>query len=161
MDFTVGRCTRRCSKTERELQPDEPFYSVLACEGVEVVRHDFCEQAWDGPPKDVLGWWKSQMPGKQTNRYNLAPNEILLHYFEELDQQPEKADVRYVMALLLIRRRVARLEESERTDDGSEQLALFCPRNEKNYSVRIAQVSAERRNEIQEELASLLFADAS
>jgi hypothetical protein len=161
MDFTVGRCSRLCSKTERELQPDEPFYSVLVSDGALVVRRDFCEQAWDGPPDDALGWWKSQMPGKQSNRYNLAPNEILLHYFEQLDEQHEKADVRYVMALLLVRRRIARLEDSETTDEEIEELALYCARNEKNYRVAVSQITAERTHEIQEELASLLFADAS
>lgn len=160
MDFTVQRCTRHCSKTDREFEPDEVFYSALVNEGSQVVRLDFCEQAWNGPPEGVLGWWKSQMPGKNTNRYNLAPNDILLQYFEELEEQPDKADVRYVMALLLIRRRIARLEDTEESEAGQEQIVLFCPKKEKTYRVRTAPPDEARAQEIQDELAELLFANA-
>lgn len=161
LEFEVQRCTRRCAKTERELAPGETFYSVLTTEGADVVRSDVCEAAWEGPPEDALGWWKSQMPTPQSNKVHWAPNDVMLHYFELLEGQQEKADVRYVLALLMLRRRVIRWEESEEEEGSGDTMVLFCPRNEKEYKVAVTTPTSERIAAIQDELAKLLFADAA
>ena len=161
MDFEVQRCSRRCSQTDRELAPDETFYSALIAEGSNVVRYDYCEEAWEGPPETSVGWWKSRMPGPKSNKIHWAPNDVMLQYFEGLTDKPEKQDVRFVLALLLIRRRVVRLEESETDESGRDEMVLYCPRRETTYKVATATVNAQRTREIQDELAKLLFADAA
>lgn len=161
MDFEVQRCSRRCSKTDRELAPDETFYSALIAEGAEVVRYDYCEEAWEGPTENSVGWWKSRMPGPKSNKIHWAPNDVMLEYFEGLEGIAEKADVRFVLALLLIRRRVVRMEESGSEGSGPDDLVLYCARREKTYQVQSTTVNSTRTKEIQDELAKLLFADAA
>ena len=161
MDFEVQRCTRHCAKTERELAPDEEFYAVLMAEGAEVVRYDYCADAWEGPPERSLGWWKSKMPGKDPKKLHWAPNDVMLDYFERLEGDEERRDIRYVLGLLLVRRRVARHEESERDEQDQEWLVIYCPRREATYKVAVVTPTPERTMEIQEELARLLFADAA
>lgn len=159
MDFEVKRCTRRCAATERELGDGETFFSVLIAEGGEVVRYDYCAEAWQGPPQaKVVGWWKSQMPTRETTRARMAPNDVLLQYFHELEGQPQQADVLYVLALLLVRRRVMRLEEAADESATANVLSLYCPREEANYQVPVVAPNDARVDEIQEELAKLLFA---
>ena len=77
LDFEVQRCTRTCAATERPLAPGEVFYSALVADGAEVVRRDYSEAAWTGPPEAALGWWKSQMPSGDASKLRLAPNQIL------------------------------------------------------------------------------------
>jgi hypothetical protein len=161
LDFEIQRCTRRCAKTDREFGPGEWFYSVLISEGSEIVRRDYCTDAWDDPPEDAIGWWKSQMPEANARRSNWAPNDVMLDYFQQLDGQADKADVRYILALLMARRRILRLEENEVDQNGGEFLVLFCPRNEVEYRVAVARPDAARAEEIQEELAQLLLSNAS
>lgn len=161
IEFEIQRCTRRCAATDRELLPDEAFYSVLVSEGSEVVRRDYCEEAWTEPPEGAIGWWKSQMPSANANKMHWAPNDVMLHYFEELENNAEKADVRYILALLLIRRRIIRLDDRETDDEGREFMVVFCTKNEKEYKVLTVPPSGARINEIQDELAQLLFADAA
>lgn len=160
IDYEVQRCTRHCAATGRELQPGEAFYSTLKAEGAQVVRHDYSLAAWQGPPEGVLGWWKSQMPDRNAKKLHWAPNDVMLELLESLEAQPDKTDMRYVLALLLIRRRVVRLEETDRDPSGREVSVLYCPRRETTYRVVTVMPSAERTTEIQEELARLLFADA-
>lgn len=161
MDYEVQRCTRHCAATGRQFEPGETFYSMLVVEGAQVVRHDYAPEAWQGPPHGVLGWWKSQMPARDAHKLHWAPNDVMLHLFEELEPQPELQDMRYVLALLLIRRRVLRLEESEIDEQGRESLAVYCGKNEQTYQVLVATPTEERTDAIQEELAKLLFADAA
>jgi hypothetical protein len=157
LDFEIQRCARKCAKTDREFQAGETFYSVLISEGAEVVRRDFCQEAWDGPPEDVLGWWKCQLPESSTKKGHWAPHEVMLDYFERLQEQPGQEDVRYVLTLLMARRRIVRLEDTERDDEGHEVLVVFCPHTEMEHRVPVVMPDEERAKKIQDELVQLLF----
>jgi hypothetical protein len=84
----------------------------------------------------------------------------MLELLESLEPREEMQDMRYVLSLLLIRRRVVRLEETERDSAGREVSVLYCPRRETTYRVASVMPSAERTIQIQDELSRLLFADA-
>ena len=161
LDFVVQRCTRRCQATDRELKPGEMFYSALIAQGADVVRQDFCEEAWEGPPPESIGWWKSQMPAPNAKKLHWAPNDVILHYFQQLGEDPAHADTRYVLALLMTRRRIMRLERSETDEQGQEWLVLHCPRSENEYRVSVTTPQSERVEAIQKDLAQLLYADAA
>jgi hypothetical protein len=84
----------------------------------------------------------------------------MLELLDSLATQDDKQDMRYVLSLLLIRRRVVRLEETERDEANREVSVLYCPRRDESYRVVTVVPSAARTREIQEELSRLLFADA-
>ncbi len=163
MDYEIKRCTRRCSVTGRELQEGEDFFSALVADSAEVRRVDYCTEAWNGPPDDVLGWWKSRMPTKAARRARMAPNDVLLDLFHQLEANPQQHDMYYVLALLLVRRRVFRLDEHEdiEGDETEETMVVYCPREEATYRIHVATPDDARVVEIQDQLTNLLFADAS
>lgn len=160
MDYEFQRCTRRCAASDRELAPGEEFFSVLVSEGAELRRLDYSVGAWKGPPEQAAGWWKSRMPDPASRRMHWAPNDVMLHFFEELENQPAQADMRFVLALLLVRRRVFREEQRDTDDQGRELMVLYCPRREATYTVPAIPPTPDRIEEIQGELARLLFANA-
>jgi hypothetical protein len=67
--------------------------------------------------------------------------------------------LRYVLALLLLRRRVLRLEDSQRDEQG-EVLVLNCPRDESLHHVLVRSPGPQRTQEIEAELAKLLAGPA-
>src|SRR4029079_90309 len=160
IDYEVQRCTRHCAVTGRELQPGETFYSTLTPEGANVLRRDYGAESWSGPPAGVLGWWKSHMPARDARRMHWAPNDVMLDLLESLESQHDKQDMRYVLSLLLVRRRVLRLEGTDHDPQLGEVSVLYCPRREVTYRVTTNIPGEERAAEIQEELARLLFAGA-
>ena len=160
LDFDVQSRGRKCAKTDRPFEPGEEFYSLLVSEGSNVVRRDYSAEAWEGPPEKSIGWWKSQVPDHRAGKVNWAPNEVMLHYFEQLEGNEEKQDVRYVLALLMVRRRILRWDDVEPTEVDAEEITLFCPQNESTYQVGVADPSPERAQAIQEELAELLFSNS-
>jgi hypothetical protein len=158
LDFELHRCTRQCCETEAILQPGDEFYSALVVQGAQVIRRDYAAAAWKGPPEGTLGWWKAQVPDIQSRRMFWAPNDVMAHYFEQLYEQADAPqDLCYVLTLLMIRRRVVRLEDTERDDDGHETFVLYCPRNEREYRVAVVTPTPERIGEIQQHLGALLF----
>ncbi len=166
LDFEIQRCTRKCAATGRAFEPGEAFYSVLQPRDGQVERLDYGEDAWEGPPENAVGWWKSAMPGRHTNRLSWAPNDVMLDLFLRWADDPDRREIRYVLALLLVRRRVMRLEETVPHDDdehhgGEELLAVYCPRRDEAYQVPVAIPDPDHAVAIQDELAQLLLARAA
>src|SRR5215216_206792 len=115
LDFEVQRCTRCCAATERALEPGDECYSVLEIAGADVVRKDYSPEAWKGAPDTAFGWWKSRVPEPTAKKIKLAPNEVLLELFDQLADKSEQQDLRYVLALLLVRRRVLRVDVTNKS----------------------------------------------
>jgi hypothetical protein len=170
LDFEVQRSTRRCAATDRALEPGELSYSVLEVRGGDVVRKDFCSEAWTGPPESALGWWKTRIPEPAAKKVKLAPNEVLLQLFDELADRPEQSDLRYVLSLLLIRRRVLRIDDAQEqtgeipspveTDAPQESMLVYCLKRDATYRVFKAMPDPARIDEIQKQLSDLLIAGA-
>lgn len=159
-EYENQRCTRRCAATGRELAPGEPFYAVLLAEGDSFQRRDYSQEAWTGPPEGpVVGWWQSRMPSAEPRKARLAPNEVLLELFHQLQQPPPRPAMLYVVALLLLRRRVFRHEETVQEPPHGEVMVLYCPRSETTYRVACVEPQSEEVAAIQEHLAQLLFAE--
>jgi hypothetical protein len=156
LDYEIQRCSRRCSATDRELKDGETCYSVLTAEAGQVVRRDYSAEAWPGPPEGAIGWWKSTVVDPHAGRPHWAPNDVMLSYFERLLEDPTAEDARYVLALLLVRRRVLRVEGHEQDSAGKDTIVLYCARNESQYRVAEVLPSAQRAAAIQQQLADLL-----
>ena len=114
VNYEVPRYSKICAATSRELKPGEWFYSVLLAEKGNIRRLDYSPDGWEGPPSyqeddgiDLIGYWKSRLPSPNDNKIKLAPNDILLNLFDQLSDQLDKQDMRYVLVLLLIRRRIS------------------------------------------------------
>lgn len=168
-EYEIQRCTRRCAATGRELAPGEVFYSLLVEESDQWVRRDYCQEAWrsapwgDTPP---VGWWRSRMPTPQTRQFQLAPNEVLLQLLEDLESQPDKVALRYVLALLLVRRRLLTLAPRESTanvEASSAEMEHLTLRGagRDDIQVFVPAIDASEVDALQDELVTLLYADAA
>lgn len=163
LDFEIQRSTRRCAATDRKLEPGEAFFSTLNVEGPEVVRRDWAAEAWQGPPDGVFGWWKSRVPLPDAQQPKLAPNEVLLELFDHLADQADNCDMRYVLALLLVRRRLLRIEDRlpQGRGDGVPLLVVHCPASGETHEIPEAPPDGQRLDAIQDQLVELLYADAA
>ncbi len=157
IDFEVQRFTRHCARSGRELLPGESFYSVLVQQGAAVSRIDYAADAWDGAPDNSLGWWQSRVPESNSRRIQWAPNQVMVEYFERLADDLQNQDLRYVLTLLMIRRRILRQEEVEIDSLGEEWIRVFCGRNECHYRVKVVLPDESRAAAIQSELSKILF----
>jgi len=180
----IPRCTKFCAATGQEIAPGQTVFSVLlkgagagigagtgagTCGSGEEERNyqriDYSQEGWKNRSKNpgeteslVLGWWKHQLPVSTDKKVKLAPNDILLTLFDQLTDQPEKQDLRYVLALLLVRRRVFRLEKEEKATGGEpwDKITVYHPKTDATHEIFVAVPEQERVEELQEELAGLM-----
>lgn len=136
IDYQIQPNTRRCCVTGRELQPGERYYAVLLEENGKFVRKDFSVEAWHGAPEGAFSFWMGHLAPPQSKRRQPIDDEMLMECFQRLEGQlePNRLRFRYVVALLLMRRRRLRLEKTEQ-DGGQEVLSMRCTRSGARHAV--------------------------
>lgn len=161
-DYSFSRCSRRCHVGARSLAPGEAFYSVVIAEGENLSRVDIALENWSGPPAGAVGWWRAQMPPEGARKLRPAPDSVLLETLSQLVERPDCESLSYLLALLLVRRRVLTEDESlccQATDEPSALWHLQHPVDGRQWSVPMTMPTADAVEGIQQELTRLLFTE--
>ncbi len=157
-DFDFKRSSKRCSVTDRTFAPGEKYVSALIEADDNLERCDFSLEEWKEPPENCVGWWRTQVPEATEGRIFWAPDEVLLSYFEHLSQAPGHEDVAYVMALLMVRKKLFTLEEFVESPSG-QRMVVLNRRAKETLEVDVIDLPPDRLAEIQTELEEKLFTD--
>jgi|GEM_PF-161046 len=158
-DIEVPSCSRKCAATEQLIEPGEIYYSVLQIQGAETVRADYRTDAWEGPPESCLAWWRARLPSTRTARAQLAPRDVLFNFLVKLAQIPAEVEFRYVLALVMLRRRILRHQDSTIDEFGQEWLNLHCPHRDQQLNIQVAVPDSKRAEALQQRLIDLLYGD--
>ena len=158
-EFTIQRSSRKCHKGDRPFEPGERYFSAVLQRGSELVRQDFSKEHWQGPPVKTVGWWTSQMPAKQTGKLVLAPTLVLLDALEKLCEQPEDSDLAYLLAVLLIRRRLLTEQTSDSVDNETTHLSLTHPSSGREFLVSVHTPTSDRVGHLHQKLIDLLYCE--
>lgn len=155
-EYQIQANTRRCAVTGRELQPRERYYSVLLDEGGRWQRRDYSAEAWQGPPAGAVGFWCGRIPAGEASRPPID-DELLVDCLQRLqgESEPARVSFRYVVALLLMRRKRLKFEATRREGD-RELLLLRCPRTRSLYTVLNPRLSDEELAAVQDEVFKVL-----
>jgi hypothetical protein len=156
-DYQIQPNTRHCVVSGRELKPGEKVYSVLLDEGGKFVRQDYAAEAWQGPPAGAFSFWSGRVPAAEQSRKPRIDDDLLADCFQRLEGQNELTQVnfRYVVALLLMRRKRFRFEEA-RVEDGQEVLRLRCTRTGAQYDVVHPPLTEDEMIAVQDEVFKVL-----
>jgi hypothetical protein len=156
-EYQIQPNARRCSASGRDLRPGERFFSVLTDEDGKFVRRDYAADAWVGPPASAFSFWAGKITEPDGRRRPVIDDELLLDCFARLEGQadPGRIKFRYVVGLLLMRRRRLRLERAAR-DEGVEVLDLRCPRTGARYRMINPALSDEETSAVQDEVFQAL-----
>jgi len=152
--YRVAGPTRRCNATGRALEPGERFVATLieAEDGLE--RRDYCPQAWEHDARDrakPLAVWRAVVPEKDAPAGPIVDPAEVLELFESLDgcEDPTRTALRYVLALMLVRRRVLEYEGTRggvlevRTKGAIEDATRYRVPDPNLDDARIAEVGAQ------------------
>jgi len=157
IDYEIQANTRRCTLTGRDLKPGEKFYSVLLEEQGRFERRDYSQEAWQGPPAGAFSFWTGRIPADGENRRPPIDDEMLLECFGRLEgaPEPDRINFRYVLALLLMRRKRLKFEETLMEGD-SEILQLRCVRTGTQHRVINPRLIETEMSAVQDEVFKVL-----
>lgn len=156
-DYQIQPITRRCSITGRDLQPGERFYTALVEEGDHFRREDFSAEAWQGPPPGAFSFWMGKVPPASSAAKPRIDDDLLEDCFHRLEGQmePGRIHFRYVVALLLIRRKRLKFEQTV-MEESVEKMVLRCPRSNAAYQVINPHLNDDEMTAVQDEVFKVL-----
>lgn len=157
MQFTLQPPTRRCAGSGRAIKAGERFHGVLVADGSKFARLDFAPEAWSGPPESAVAHWVGRVPDENAVRRPAFDDETLGQCFRQLDGVTDAAEVnfRYVLALLLMRRKRLRLVE-ERADAAGSIMVFTELKDGRQWEVRDPHLTEAELQEAQESVFRLV-----
>lgn len=156
-EYVVQAPTRRCTATGRELKTGEKFFGVLRADGPRLTRQDFSAEAWPGPPTDAIAYWAGRVPATDAPPKPRFDDDMSIECLRRLDgcESASQVNLRYVLALLLMRRKRLRLDD-ERIEAGHSVLVFCDAKTGEPHLVRDPRISAEELQLVQDEVFRLL-----
>lgn len=118
--WDIGRFTGRCASTGAELVPGSTSIVALV-ENLEdpstpLARVDYSEDGWArSPHPGVIAFWRSVVAAPEAKRRGFVDDQTLLDLFERLggDERPHRVRFRFVLMLLLVRKKLLRVVGTE------------------------------------------------
>ena len=129
---------------------------LIDCQDGSTERRDYGIDHWEGPSEDCIGWWRARVPDLGKGRVFWAPKNVLLAYFEHVQNRPETVDLAFVTGLLLVQKKILSILDE---NDSAENLVLYCRSKKATYTLPVVEISSKRLQEIQDELSERLFMD--
>jgi hypothetical protein len=156
-DYQIQTNTRRCAVTGRELQPGDRYFSVLFDENGALVRRDYAAEAWTGAPQGAYSYWSGRIAQESATRKPPIDDDMLFECLSRMagEKEPAKIKFRYVIALLLMRRKRLKFAEAHREGE-QEVLVLQSPQRGERFSVIDPQLSDEEMTTVQDEVFEVL-----
>jgi hypothetical protein len=152
-DWKITTRTPECSVCGRTFPEGERHVSALSLQGEDLRRIDSCADCFRaGSGSEELFFWFTRTRAGQSRalEFDLPTLEQL---FLRLEGRVEKRirEVRYVLCLILMRKRRLKLQRVERGTEG-EALLVRRPRRDETWRVFVFDFSVERLEELRSEL---------
>ena len=161
--WTISRRQGRCAETEREFGEGERHVSLLTVVEGALQRADEDKDPWkafqerieSGEAEAPLFYWftRHMVERKKTVQLDL---ESLDRLFLELEGREEiqVRELRYVLCLLLMRKRRVKVEKVLREGD-EEAFIVKRPRDDRRYKVFVYDFEADRLDEVRAQLQAV------
>jgi hypothetical protein len=152
--------TRRqvqCASCATAFQDGERHVSALVFEGEDLRREDHCTTCFARRtnPADLFYWYTRHAVGKRALQLDLATLEALFLRLEGR-LEPRVRELRYVLCLLLMRKRRLRLDRVVRGQTDGEAMILHRPRRKEALRVHVFDFSPDRLEVLKSDLLALL-----
>jgi len=149
-----------CAVTGQAIQEGEEFYSVLFEDGEGFRRIDIVVRAWTAPPDGSYCHFRTRMPVREKRRRLFVHNEIIEGFFTRLasETEPLRLEFRFVLALLLMRKKLLRYERTIR-NEGAELWEMVLARDGSIHTVANPRLTEERIEEVSRQLSAVLHED--
>jgi len=155
-DWTFRRRQPECQACAKRFEEGERHASALSIVGEALAREDVCAGCWLGRAgrDELFHWFTRHRAGKRGLQLDLATLEALFVRLEGR-VEPRVREMRYLLALLLLRKRRIKVDRILREAEG-EAMLVHRPRRKESFRVFVFDFSAERMQALRADLVLLL-----
>jgi len=118
-DWEIEKPLGQCYGSGKKIEYGEEYFAALIETEQGLQRRDFCADYWQEQKPDVFCYWKTKLPSPDQKKQIFVDDEMLMAFFERLEQETEqeKINFRFVLTLILMRKRRLKYDSSEIKDD--------------------------------------------
>lgn len=155
-DWTFRRRQAACQACAKTFAEGERHASSLSVVGEALAREDLCTGCWLGRAgrEDLFHWYTRHREGRRGLQLDLGTLEALFVRLEGR-AEPRVREMRYLLALLLLRKRRLKVDRILREADG-EAMLVHRPRRKESFRVYVFDFSPERMQALRADLVLLL-----
>jgi hypothetical protein len=156
--YDVPRAGGKCSVTNKDIAPGEKFMAVVreTPEGLE--RLDISLDAWPQFERaNLLGFWQTTMPHPEEKKRLFVDDEVLCNLFERLADasEPAKVNFRFVLALVLMRKRFI-VYENTRHESGRDIWVVRMKGKDQRMDLVDPKLDEKQVTEVSQQLGQIL-----
>ena len=158
--WDVQRSGGRCCGSNRELAPGEEYYAALVDADGSFTRADYSQEYWDAQHPEVFSFWKTRVPQPSEKGRLFVDDRVLLDLFERLgnETEPLRVNFRFVLTLILMRKRLLKYEQTRHEAD-REIWLLRRSGTTDVYEVVNPQLDEAQIQQVSDELSTILHAE--
>lgn len=157
-DWQVEKGRKMCSACEHEFEEREDYFGALIENSDSFTRDNYCLGCWKDTGKDdFFSYWKTRIPSSDEEpKRRFVDTEVIYMFFTKLEdtESVEKLLFRYLLCLILIRKRFLRLDNFLK-EEGSEYLQVWDRKQEKELKVLNPDATEEGLENAQKELSCI------
>ncbi len=118
-EWEIHKPLGQCHGTKRKIEYGEEYVGALVVTEEGLQRRDFCIDYWESQKPDVFCYWKTRLPEPGQKKQLFVDDQMLMAFFERLEKETEqeKINFRFVLALILMRKRILKYDETINKDD--------------------------------------------
>lgn len=159
-EWDINKPLGQCFGTNREIEPGEEYFGALVRTEEGLQRRDFCADYWESEKPDVFCYWKTKLPHPDQKKQLFVDDQMLMAFFERLEKEtePEKINFRFVLALVLMRKRILKYDDT-RIDDGREIWRLRIVGDKQIAEVVNPHLDEEQIEQLSSQIGEILQTD--
>ena len=156
-EWRILRGEKRCASCQKPFEEKENYFSALYDRKTTFERLDFCTACWKGDTAEMFSFWQTRMPMKDEKKKLLDDDDVLMDFFRRLEGSEDdlKINFRYILALVLMRRKMLKFTDVRRGETG-ETLVLTSPKEKTTFEVRNPRLDEEKIARVTEEVGKIL-----
>jgi len=118
-EWEIDKPLGQCYGTGKKIEYGEEYFAALVETKEGLQRRDFCADYWQEKKPDVFCYWKTKLSDPCQKKQIFVDDEMLMAFFERLgkETEQEKINFRFVLALILMRKRRLKYDSSKIEDD--------------------------------------------
>ena len=156
--YEVARPHGRCHVTGAAIEPGTKFMAALRETPAGFERVDVLLDAWPQFDRaDVLAHWQTVMPRHEQKKKLFVDDQVLCELFERLGSatEPAKLNFRFVLGLILMRKRMV-IYETSRVDEGREVWAVRFKGRDERMDLVNPKLDEAQVQEVSQQLGEIL-----
>ena len=159
-EWEVSKPLGQCCGTGKKIEYGEEYFAALVETEEGLARRDFCADYWLAEKPDVFCFWKTRLPRPDEKKHIFVDDEMLMAFFERLERESEqeKINFRFVLALILMRKRRLKYDSSKVEGD-KEIWRLRITANKEFVEVINPHLDEEQIEQLTSQIGEILQTD--